>query len=129
MDSKDISNEWMVIADKDLDSAEFLKGMKPEPVEIICYHCQQAAEKYLKAFLAFNNAHIIKTHDLLFINNSCKQIDSSFDQIENECLYLNDFSVNIRYPYPMDLRIEDMDFALKHASSIKTFVKDRIQNL
>jgi HEPN domain-containing protein len=127
MDSSDITKEWLSIAEKDLDSAEYLKGMKPEPVEIICYHCQQAAEKYLKAFLTKNKAEIIKTHDLLFINNSCKSIDSSFDQIDNACLYLNDFSVNIRYPYPMDLGTADMEFALKHARVIKNFILNKIK--
>lgn len=41
--------EWLEFAAMDLDSAQFLLGMRPVPVEIICYHCEQAAEKLLKA--------------------------------------------------------------------------------
>ena len=52
MDEKEISKEWFEIGDSDLASAEFLLKMHPVPNEIICYHCQQAAEKYLKGFLA-----------------------------------------------------------------------------
>jgi len=37
----------------DLNTAEYLKNMKPLPIEIICYHCQQSAEKYLKGYLVF----------------------------------------------------------------------------
>ncbi|MCD4692773.1 MAG: HEPN domain-containing protein [Calditrichales bacterium] len=46
MDNKDIANEWFEIANMDLSSASFLKNMQPVPIEIICYHCQQSAEKY-----------------------------------------------------------------------------------
>jgi len=53
MDNKNIAGEWFNIADADLSSAEYLRGMSPAPLEIICYHCQQSAEKYLKGYLAF----------------------------------------------------------------------------
>ena len=36
--------EWLEFAAMDLDSAQFLLGMRPVPVEIICYHCEQAAD-------------------------------------------------------------------------------------
>jgi len=46
--------EWFDYADTDLASAEYLCGMHPKPLEIICYHCQQSAEKNLKGYLIFN---------------------------------------------------------------------------
>ncbi len=52
MDNLSIAQEWFVIANTDLASATFLQNMHPIPIEIICYHCQQATEKYLKGFLA-----------------------------------------------------------------------------
>jgi len=39
----------------DLGTAEYLQNMSPLPLEIICYHCQQSAEKYLKGYLAQPN--------------------------------------------------------------------------
>ena len=45
--------EWFEFADMDLASAEYLCGMRPQPLEIICYHCQQSAEKYLKGYLIY----------------------------------------------------------------------------
>ncbi|NUO84265.1 HEPN domain-containing protein, partial [candidate division KSB1 bacterium] len=50
MNHKDVAQEWFKIAESDLASAIFLQNLHPLPVEIICYHCQQAAEKYLKGF-------------------------------------------------------------------------------
>ncbi len=46
--------EWLQYAENDLNAGRFLFGMKPLPADIICFHCQQAAEKALKAFLAYN---------------------------------------------------------------------------
>ncbi len=96
--------------------------MHPRPIEIICYHCQQSAEKYLKGFLALNNHEIIKTHDLIILNKICCKYDHEFKKLEKECLRLTDYSVNVRYPYPFDLNEQDMDLALKDANRIKGFV-------
>jgi hypothetical protein len=84
-------------------SANFLQDMHPIPVEIICYHCQQSAEKYLKGYLAFKEEEILKTQDLLALNSLCQKYDKKFLSINEECLRLTDYGVNIRYPYPMDL--------------------------
>jgi HEPN domain-containing protein len=47
--------EWIQIADDDIYSAQILDKASPKPYEIICYHCAQATEKYLKGYLAYNN--------------------------------------------------------------------------
>jgi HEPN domain-containing protein len=48
MDYKTVSEEWFQYADSDFEAAKFLQSMRPVPLEIICYHCQQSGEKYLK---------------------------------------------------------------------------------
>lgn len=122
MDNAEIANEWFSIADLDLASASYLQSMKPVPVEIICYHCQQAAEKYLKGFLAYFGYEIIRTHDLVVLNKLCQETKEDFKMIKEECLLLTDYSVNVRYPYPMDLNVLDMALALKNAEIIKDFI-------
>ena len=43
-------DEWLRFANMDLDLAKHsFATMHPAPLEIICYHCQQAAEKFLKS--------------------------------------------------------------------------------
>ena len=42
------AQEWQRLAALDLRTAEYLLNMSPLPIEIICYHCQQSAEKSLK---------------------------------------------------------------------------------
>jgi len=50
MDNISVSKEWFKYAERDLESAIFLIKMHPVPIEIICYHCEQSAEK-IKRFI------------------------------------------------------------------------------
>jgi len=122
MDRKDIAREWFKMGEIDLASAEFLQKMIPTPIEIICYHCQQSAEKYLKGYLALQGEKIKKTHDLILLNKICQKYDKDFKKLEEACLMLTDYGVNIRYPFPLDLNESDMKIAINHASEIKNFV-------
>lgn len=119
MDNQKIANEWFEIAQTDLDSAEFLLQMHPLPAEIVCFHCQQAAEKFLKGFLALQNEKIQRTHDLMVLLRNCSQHDAGFDSLENECLTLTDYSVAIRYPSPIDITDDDAKKAINHAKRIQ----------
>ena len=123
MTDLEFAKEWFDIAETDLASAQHLISMHPQPIEIICYHCQQSAEKFLKGFLVLNNHEIIKTHDLVVLNRLCSMYDNEFKTMEEECLRLTDYSVNIRYPYPVDLNEKDMTLALIDAAKIKEFVQ------
>jgi len=122
MNNKDIATEWFRVAQADLDSAEFLQGMRPIPIEVICYHCQQSAEKYLKGFLALNGEVIEKIHDLVRLNKMCLKYEKNFETIEADCLLLTDYAVNVRYPFPMDINDTDMHLALKSARKIKDLI-------
>ncbi|MHB1645175.1 MAG: HEPN domain-containing protein [bacterium] len=51
-------------AENDLINAKVLFESDKTTGDGICFHCQQAVEKYLKAYLAYNNKEIIKTHDI-----------------------------------------------------------------
>ena len=89
--------EWFSIADNDFDSAMLLNESVRRHYEIICYHCSQSVEKYLKGYLIYNDIIPQKTHDLLFLNNLCMGIDRDFGNIIVECGFLNRFAKDIRY--------------------------------
>ncbi|KKU73945.1 MAG: HEPN domain protein [Parcubacteria group bacterium GW2011_GWA2_47_26] len=55
--------QWLERANDDLDSADVL-AREGGSLSIICFLAQQAAEKCLKAFLAFSEQHVRKIHDL-----------------------------------------------------------------
>ena len=73
MDKKDIIREWIKSAEQDRDTVNILNSQYKKPFEIICYHCQQTVEKYLKACLILYDFPLIKTHDLYELSNICKQ--------------------------------------------------------
>jgi HEPN domain-containing protein len=127
MDNNDVAKEWFRVAQTDLDSAEFLQGMRPIPIEVICYHCQQSAEKHLKGFLALKGEIIEKIHDLVRLNKMCHKYTNDFKTIEEDCLMLTDYAVNIRYPFPMDINETDMHLALKSAHKIRDFVLEKVE--
>ena len=127
MDNKDVAKEWFKVAETDLASAEFLQDMRPVPIEVICYHCQQTAEKHLKGFLALKVEAIEKIHDLVRLNKMyCKYV-KDFETIEEDCLMLTDYAVNVRYPFPMDVNEADMHLALKSAHKIRDFVSKKVE--
>lgn len=71
-------NEWISYSEKDFYTANFLITAGNPPIEIICYHCQQAGEKLLKAFLIKNDVTPLRTHDLTLLVNECIKIDNTF---------------------------------------------------
>jgi len=91
--------EWFHFADRDLASAEYLHGMRPQPLEIICFLCQQSAEKSLKGYLIYKGiAEPPKTHNLIILNSMCSDYDERFCGIDKACSVLTGYGVQPRYP-------------------------------
>jgi len=110
--------EWFRIADDDLYSAKILNESVHRPYEIICYHCSQAVEKYLKGYLVYNGIVPKKTHDLSFLNRLCIDIDENFKDIQKLCDYITTFA-NTRYPHRHETTENDVEFAIKATENIK----------
>ena len=119
--------EWIEIAEQDLNSAIFLKSMIPKPIEIICYHCQQSAEKFLKAFLIKKEIKFIRTHDLTLLYGKCKSYDTDFTNVMKDCVELTEYSVGVRYPYHIELEIEDVEKAILSAEKIRDLILEKLE--
>jgi len=113
--------EWIRHAENDLFSAKLLFDNVRKPLEIICYHCAQAAEKYLKAFLVFNCVAPPKTHDLLLLLSHCNKIDNSFLSMNTECGLLNAFNNEIRYPNIIEIEEIDAKLSINYVEKIIQF--------
>jgi HEPN domain-containing protein len=111
--------EWIQIADEDFYSAQLLNEALRKPYEIICYHCAQATEKYLKGYLAYNNITTPKTHNLLLLHELCVEKDIAFENIRTECSLLNRFTNEIRYPHKIEIKEEDVKYSLNAVEQIK----------
>jgi len=121
--------EWVQIADEDLYSANILNESIRKPKEIICYHCAQAIEKYLKGYLAYKNIIPEKTHNLLFLSELCERINNGFDIIKTECSFLNRYTNEIRYPHRIEIQDEDVNYSLKAVEKIRNIepIKEMIE--
>jgi HEPN domain-containing protein len=112
--------EWFEFADMDLASAEYLCGMRPQPLEIICYHCQQSAEKYLKGYLIYKG--IIeppKIHNLDDLCELCFDYDGHFQEIKGACNILSAYGIKPRYPNGIEILESDMQKALEYVHQIR----------
>ena len=111
--------DWLQLADDDLYSAKLLSEAVHKPFEIICYHCAQAAEKYLKGYLTYRNIVPKKTHDLVYLNRMCIDINNEFLNIKTMCDFLNRFANDIRYPHKFEVNEDDVSFSISSAEKIR----------
>ena len=121
--------EWIKYSENDILTAETMRNITNPPLEIVCYHCQQAAEKLLKAFLIKNNEPVVKTHDLTFLNSKCIKFNKTFEEINKECIRLTNYGVNTRYPDIMDIIDIDMEIAINDVKRIKSFILEKIEEM
>ena len=62
----------------------------------ICFHSQQAAEKYLKAFLISKGQDVPQTHEISELIKQCATLDEDFLQFEQLAEVLSLFDIEIR---------------------------------
>ncbi len=76
--------KWIIKAVNDLKVAEHeLRQPADEIVtDAICFHCQQAVKKLLKACLASKNIDFGKTHNLEFLLERCLETDPDFKEVD-----------------------------------------------
>jgi HEPN domain-containing protein len=130
MEHKEIVRQWVDLADKDLALAEHTaKTMLPVPYEMVCFHCQQFVEKYLKAFLVSKEQEPPYIHDLVKLAALCETENPDFRQIKQKCVILAEYGVQPRYPGGMQIIEEDMVRALHFATDIKIFIREKAPEL
>ena len=89
---------WFAKAKEDLRAAECDLAARPPLIEDAAFHCQQAAEKSLKAFLTWHGAPFRKTHSLEEIGEQCLDIDSSLKAVVDPAVPLTEYAWRFRYP-------------------------------
>ncbi|MDR1321473.1 MAG: HEPN domain-containing protein [Gracilibacteraceae bacterium] len=114
--------EWYRFARMDLTAANTLnEHARPKPLEIICYHAQQCAEKMLKGFLVANSVEPPKKHDLPLLCDMCIKTDAHFSELSDICDFLTVFGVQPRYPNELEVLDEDAMRALRDVQTMMDF--------
>ncbi|MGL4944090.1 MAG: HEPN domain-containing protein [Thermoguttaceae bacterium] len=112
-------NEWLRFAEMDLTAANHLwQTLHPQPLEVICYHCQQAAEKSLKAIFVAHEHEVVKTHDLTLLYATLVKLDAEILPLKEPCKKLNIYSSQARYPNELEINQTHAQLALKDARTI-----------
>ncbi|MCL2217308.1 MAG: HEPN domain-containing protein [Defluviitaleaceae bacterium] len=128
MSSTRLYNEWMKYAQADYTAAVHLTSHHPIQLEIVCFHCQQAGEKALKAVLAFHDEPIPRTHNLYELLQLCEvHYPEIVDALVNQADQLTNFAVVARYPNDeMAVTETDMKLALTCAEQVSSYIKKLI---
>jgi HEPN domain-containing protein len=87
---------WIKRATADLRSAKVLTDAGEYPEAL--FHCQQAVEKALKAFLTYHHQVFRKAHDLSDLIAKCLLIDDSLSPTMNGVDDLTQYAWLFRYP-------------------------------
>ncbi|HCB93468.1 MAG TPA: hypothetical protein DEP57_06630 [Selenomonas sp.] len=102
------AKEWLSFATDDLGVAKHLyETYYPRPLAIICFHCQQAAEKAVKSIIVLNGSQggMPKKHDILLLLNQVKHMVMIDERFYDYADTLAPYGVAMRYP--SELVLED----------------------
>jgi len=121
---------WIEKAQNDLLNADNNLASEQIPYDTVCFHCQQAAEKLLKAFLVLRESEYPLTHNLFVILEEILKYDSSADYLRESLAILNPYSVEVRYPGDAWMpSVEDAKEARQAAQEVFDWMQSRIERL
>lgn len=89
--------EWLEKAQKDLKSARILKEHDCGN-DTAAFHCQQAIEKALKAYLLYKTKELQEGHSLIFLCKVASTHNLEFKKFIKDCAYINQYYIETRYP-------------------------------
>lgn len=120
----DFVQAWLAKADGDLHAARALLASPAEDHFAAAFHAQQAAEKYLKAFLVRHQIPFPKTHDVGRLLELCAQADLNLSRELGEVDTLTPYGVEYRYPVDAAVSEEEAGEAIRLATSVRDTVKE-----
>ena len=120
--------EWLTKADEDLEFGSINLEERKTFFAQICFHFQQAAEKYLKAYIAAYDLEFEKIHNLIALLKICGKKDASLLPLLEQCELLNTVYIDTRYPvhwptdYSKEKTLKMQEAASKVAHTVKEFL-------
>jgi HEPN domain-containing protein len=117
--------DWIRKAEDDLAAAHRLgEGEHPLPDQM-GFFCQQAAEKYLKAFLMAAGQSPPRIHDVDVLLEMCAAMDPAFEQLHPLVEGLTEFAVVFRYPGEWSDEVAARQ-ALTQAKQVRVLVREKL---
>lgn len=124
------ANDWLRIAEDDLQASALLQRFEEFPTAIHTFHCQQAVEKSLKAFLAARARHFMARQNLAYLLGLCAEVDASFRQWETHIAALAPFTTQSIYPTDAKLAPSPAQARAlyEQANGVVSFVKAKLKS-
>jgi len=131
MKKEDVVKNWLQKAESDLKTAKLLLEIKEAPTESICFHSQQAVEKFLKAYLTYIDIKAGKTHDIATLLELCLKKDKDFENLDIEKLEeLTYYAVEVRYPETFYIpSFQEALEAVELAEKVKNFILNKLKEV
>jgi HEPN domain-containing protein len=116
---RELVQQWLLKALHDLIAARSLTQQEPVVLDVASYHCQQAAEKAVKAFLVFRDQDPERTHDVDQLLEQAARLEPAFAANRTAGKRLTPYATLYRYPSAvMEPNLEQLVRALDDAASI-----------
>lgn len=112
-------------AKEDFEAAKNLAKLPDFSEEIVLFHCQQAIEKALKAYLDSKKTSFPKTHDLEMLISMCINHDSSFNEI-GFATTLTPYAVEIRYDEFIEMPSSEVSELLSQTEKALNFIFSKL---
>ena len=90
--------QWLGKAGQDLEAAQTLVSAEPPLFAPACFHAQQAGEKFLKAFLTWQQIEFRKTHSMGELLDLVERADAALAAALEDAVALTPYGVEVRYP-------------------------------
>src|SRR2546422_4771506 len=116
---------WMIKAWRDLETTRRAANGNPPLYDVAVYHCQQAAEKAVKAFLVHHGKPYEKTHDIEVLIDLACEIAPGFGSLADAADALTPYATRFRYPnatFASEPEPVEYTEAFHHAQAIYDFV-------
>lgn len=97
-DKRKLLADWLSKAGTDLEVAVYLVGEGAIFPSAIGFHCQQAAEKYIKAYLVWREVDFPKTHDLERLLDLVESVGADLAESLRDVIVLTPYGTELRYP-------------------------------
>jgi HEPN domain-containing protein len=118
--------EWIDKAEGDyVTTLREMRARKFPNYDASCFHAQQMAEKYLKAFLQENDMPVPRTHNLIELLALSSSHDSTLAIMRSDLILLDRYAVRFRYPGESANK-EEAKTAWQSAKVVRQFLRVRL---
>jgi HEPN domain-containing protein len=123
----EVLRQWVRKAEHDLEAAHRIMAVEENcPFDMVCFHCQQVAEKYLKCILTCLGIQAPRTHNLEVLA-ALISAEFTLPVPLSDLVELNPYAVNIRYADDWrEPGIQDAQRALTLARQIRDAARAKL---